>query len=499
MNITFEPAHISVHVPEDTTILQAQRLAGLSPDAPCGGHGTCGKCRVLANGESVLACQTLVRPDMVVQTESDVSHVVLESGIDTAVALRPLRPDMRLHAAVDIGTTTIVCHLLSGVDGAILATSSMLNPQYTFGADVVTRIQAAIGGQMPELTESVRRGVAALVGESCQKAGADPQDIGVLSIVGNPCMQQLFLGVSPDNLAAPPFSPVLTEAKAIPAGEFVPCAPEASLLVVPDISGYVGADTIACVLASRLYEAESPTLLVDIGTNGEMVLGSRHGMTACATAAGPALEGAKIACGMRGAAGAIDHVWLEQGQIVFSVIGGGEAAGLCGSGLIDLAAVLLEQGAINRRGRLQVPEQSPQLARQFSIVDGSPRFTLCDGVYLTQEDIRELQLAKGAIAAGIELMVEELHVSLQDIDEVLLAGAFGSFINKESACAIGLLPPVLLEKIKSIGNAAASGSRRMALDREEFYRAETLCKKIHSLELAALPAFSRCFARHTWF
>lgn len=499
MQIRFYPGGQTVQAPEGTTVLEAQRLAGLSPDAPCGGHGTCGKCRVRVGDREVLACQTKAADGMEIWIHASSNHQVLKTGLENMVQPDPVRQDAPYLAAVDIGTTTMVCHLLDGRTGETLSTAGMLNPQHTFGADVVSRIQSAREHGMDPLTQAVRQGLAELLEQAAREAGAELSEISVLSVVGNPCMQQMFLGISTENLASPPFPPALTAARTAPAGEYLPGLSKAELRIVPDISGYIGADTMGCILASRLCDSDQLTLMVDIGTNGEMVLGSAAGMTACATAAGPALEGAKITCGMRGAAGAIDHVWTENGDIAFSVIGGGAPQGICGSGLIDAAAVLLREGIINRRGRMQTGEQCPQYARRLSEENGMRRFTLCPEVFLTQEDIRELQLAKGAIAAGIDLMVRHLGVTADGIGRVLLAGAFGSFIQKESACAIGLLPPGLLEKIQAVGNAAASGSKMIALNRREFERTEALCRQVHSLELASLPEFSHCFARHMGF
>ena len=472
MKITCQPSGREVQPPPGATVLEAMRLAGLTPDAPCGGSGTCGTCGVYVDGVRRLACQTPVRPGMTVHVPAAGGHVIQETGVGGEVALDPLRPEARFHAAVDIGTTTIVCHLLDGRTGAVLATAGALNPQRAFGADVISRIRAALDGNMEALTAAVRGALSALLEGLCREAGAAPEELGAVAVVGNPCMQQLFLGRSPANLASPPFAPILTRREVLPAGDYI---------------------------ASGLHQSDRLTLVVDIGTNGEMVLGNRHGMTACAAAAGPALEGASISCGMRGAAGAVDRVWLEEEGVRFSVIGGGAPEGICGSGLIDLAAVLLESGAVDRRGRLRTAEQCPRMAPHLT-EDGTGRcFTLCGGVRLTQEDIREVQLAKGAIAAGIELMARSLDVALEEIDRVLLAGAFGSFIRKESACAIGLLPPELLDRIETMGNAAASGSRLIALSLEAFRQSEELCRQVRGLHLESVPGFSRCFARHTWF
>jgi uncharacterized 2Fe-2S/4Fe-4S cluster protein (DUF4445 family) len=299
-------------------------------------------------------------------------------------------------------------------------------------------------------------------------------------MVGNPAMQQLFLGISPENLASVPFAPVLTEAKTIPCREILPICANADLLLVSDISGYIGADTMGCVLSTELYKKEETTLMVDIGTNGEMVLGNKDRMIACSTAAGPALEGANIQFGMRGTDGAIDHVWLENGEVRYSVIGGGEPEGICGSGLIDAIAVGLEMGMLNKRGRIQNEEHI---------------FHLTETIYLTQDDIRQVQLAKGAIYAGIFLMAKQLGLGIPDIQKVQLAGAFGNYLSPKSACRMGLLPEELLDRIEPIGNAAGSGAKMLACNKELLPLTQELTRKIEFLELASLPEFSRTFAK----
>ena len=206
---------------------------------------------------------------------------------------------------------------------------------------------------MEELTAAIRNCMVELTEAVCEKSGIAPENIGVVSVVGNPAMQQLFLGIRPDNLTTVPYAPVLTEASIEPCADRLPCCGNALLLTVPDIGGFVGADTLSCVLATQMYHRKEITLMVDIGTNGELVLGNRDRMIACSTAAGPALEGANIQFGMRACAGAIDHVWLENGLIRCSVIGGGTAKGICGSGLIDAVAAALELGLLNKRGRIQ--------------------------------------------------------------------------------------------------------------------------------------------------
>ncbi|MBQ3503922.1 MAG: DUF4445 domain-containing protein [Oscillospiraceae bacterium] len=472
------PGNIVLEARVGSNLQEVLREAGIYLDAPCGGKGTCGKCKVTIGGEEVPACRTTICRDMTVILPETQPLQILQTGIEGSCAVNPINKGHLL--AIDIGTTTVVCYLLDGITGKELARSSMPNPQAAFGADVISRIQAALRGGLEQETELIRHCLSSLIREVCGEAGISPDQIGVVSPVGNPAMQQLFLGISPENLAAVPFNPVLTEAKAVPCGDILPICPRAQLLVIPNISGYIGADTLGCVLAAELYQKEEITLLVDIGTNGEMVLGSKDRMIACAAAAGPALEGANIQFGMCAAEGAIDHVWLENGRLQCSVIGGGEAKGICGSGMIDAVAAALQTGLLNHRGRLRGEDAVLYLTQK---------------VYLTQEDIRRIQLAKGAIHAGIVLMAKQLGIGTTDIRKVLLAGAFGNHLNPQSACRMGLLPEELADRIEAVGNAAGSGAKMLACDGKLLSLSRQLTEKIEFLELAGLPDFPKTFAR----
>ena len=480
--VTFLNEKQQISVPEGTTVLEAARRLGLELAAPCGGNGTCGKCRVKADGKEVLACRTQVTADLAVELPHQSGATVLIAGQMAHLPAEPIKTGYLM--AFDIGTTTVVSFLLSP-NGEELTAESMLNPQSSYGADVISRIRHALAGGMDELTEKIRRGMSALIGKCCEKAKVSPAEIGVISVAGNPCMQQLFLGIRPDNLASVPFAPVLKKAAAESAAGIFPECKNALLLTVPDISGYVGADTVGCILASGMLETEETVLLVDIGTNGEMVLSHRGRMVACSTAAGPALEGANITFGMRGSTGAIDRVWAENGQIRCSVIGGVRPVGICGSGMIDALAVLLELKLINKRGRILSTRE----------VDGQRVVYLTDGIYLTQEDIRQVQMAKGAIAAGIRLMCGYLGITVREICRVILAGAFGSFLNPESACRIELLPAELSGRISAAGNLAGAGAKMMVINKKQFARTDELLKKVEFIELADLPAFQRTFAQ----
>lgn len=471
--ITFQPSGVQVTVPEGTTLLQAQIQAGLHPDAPCGGHGVCGKCRVvLQDGREVLACQTPVERDEVVHLSQVKSAQILTSFQGTAT----LHPDGTDKYALgfDVGTTTLAAYLLSGETGAQLAEASCMNPQSQYGADVISRIQMAIEGGGETLRRCVLDALAGLTEKLAEKAGISAGDITAAAVVGNTAMHHLLLGIDPTSLVTPPYMPKVSKAMELPGEELLPI--RGTVRVLPNIAGFVGGDTVGCMVATRFDQLEELTLLIDIGTNGEMVLGNRRRRLACSTAAGPAFEGARISCGMRGVAGAVDHVTWKEGKISFHVLGDGPAEGLCGSGLLDLTAALLEEGTIDETGHLE-----------------NGAYCLSPGVTLTQKDVREVQLAKGAIRAGIELLAKELGAAVADIQTVYLAGAFGNYLNPASACRIGMIPPVLENRIVPIGNAAGEGAKLCAVSREEFAYSQRLAQSTEFLELASLPEFQDRF------
>ena len=472
MKLYITNENMTIEAPAGANLLEVLRAAGFGPDAPCGGKGTCGKCKVLVNGNEQLACKTIIEEDMEVTLPESGKAEILAKGITARV-----RADGndRYALAFDLGTTTVVAYLMDGMTSEVLSRCSCVNPQTRYGADVISRIQYAMDGGAEELAETVRKALAELTEQAAKMAGICPKEITVVSIVGNTAMHHLLLGIDPKPLTVPPYMPSVKAAMEMKA-DFLPVAEEAVLRILPNIAGFVGADTVGCLVATRFDALKELTLMIDIGTNGEMVLGNRDGFLACSTAAGPAFEGAKISCGMRGAEGAVDHVKLEGNTVTYSVIGGGKAVGLCGSGLLDLVAVLLANEDIGESGRMEETYTLP----------GS-------SVSLTQKDVREVQLAKAAIRAGIELMCQKRGVKTEDIQKVYLAGAFGSFMDPASACAIGMIPPCLIDRIESIGNAAGEGAKLCAVSREEFDYSKRLAEKAEFLELASMEDFNDCY------
>ena len=460
--LLFQPQGISVSVESGSTVLQAQILAGLRPDAPCGGKGTCGQCRVILEGREVLACQSLVDRDMTVWTKQPEKTQILTGGL--RVTVTPDGTDDYV-LAFDVGTTTVVAYLLEGRTGKLLSQDSCLNPQVQYGGDVISRIQKVLQDGNGEMAGCIREAMVKLAHRVAEKAGIPLEKITASAVAGNTAMHHLLMGIDPKPLVTPPYMPALSGA-----------LERKGARILPNIAGFVGGDTVAGMVATRFDQVEELSLLLDIGTNGEMVLGNRDRRIACSTAAGPAFEGAKISCGMRGAEGAVDHVWMEGKEIRYHTLGGGPAKGLCGSGLLDLVAVLLDAEVIDLSGRMK-----------------GKQYALCDSVTLTQKDVREVQLAKAAVRAGIELLSERLGVRVADIRRVYLAGAFGNYMDPASACRIGMIPPVLLDRIVPIGNAAGEGTKLCALCRAEFDYSKKLARETEFLELASLPRFQKCY------
>ena len=416
------------------------------------------------------------------KTRGEIWAVVGEDGsILEASAERPVV----YMAAFDVGTTTIAGYLIDADTGNTVASRGAGNPQAQYGADVISRANHALEHGVEELSVCVREAIDALIQRMCDEAGVQADRVCAVMLAGNTAMHHLLLGISPDSLVRAPYNPVVNQRLSVSA---VSCGlkihPAAQLYALPVIGGFVGADTVACMISGDWQHRERTALMIDIGTNGELVLGNSSRRMACSTAAGPALEGAKISCGMRAEDGAIDRVWLENEKLCWHVIGRCAAKGICGSGLVDLIAMLLENGQLNGSGRLS---------------DGD-RYEIGDtGVWLTQKDVREVQLAKAAICAGIHLMCDSMGIDLNDISQVDIAGAFGNYVNPDNACAIGMIPPILRDRISQVGNAAGTGAQLALLDADLWKNSEKLAGDTEFLELATVPEFQDEFVEQLSF
>ncbi len=421
-------------------------------------------------------------------------------------------PERLVGIAFDIGTTTVVGYLMDLESGQPLAVSSQLNPQTRYGDDVVSRIAfSSQPGGLEALRGAIVQCLNALIAEATARVGLAPRDVLAATVVGNTTMQHLFLGISPAALAQAPYVPVVEDALSLAAEELgLDMAPGARVWALPNIAGWVGADTVGVLLATRLYAQEEIGLAIDIGTNGEMALGSRERLVTCSTAAGPAFEGAHLSCGMRAADGAIDRVHIEQ-DVSWHAIGEAPPRGICGSGLVDLVAEMLRAGILAPSGLLQNGEalgDGSQALRRRIVQNGRQREFIVAfpsegangrAIHVTQRDVRELQLAKGAIRAGVEILLKELGVGYGDVKKVFLAGAFGNYIRPESALAIGLIPHFPQAEILPVGNAAGEGAKMALLSRRERERASEIARRTEYLELSGRPDFQEVFAEALLF
>ena len=434
-------------------------------------------------------------------------HAVREGHrlIDVQPAAKPARV---LGVAFDLGTTTVVGTLLDLVTGQERGLASTMNGQIPFGDDVLARILRIREdpARLADLQGAAVHSLNEIVADLCQQAGVGPETIVSATLAGNTTMQQIISGMDPCALGELPFTPVFARSIDISAvGIGLRIHPAARLHIFPQIGGFVGGDTVAGMLASGFDHLKKPTLLVDIGTNGEIALLQKDGGILCAsTAAGPAFEGARIAQGMRATAGAIEKVLIKDGDLHINVIGNVPAAGLCGTALIDTVAELLRHGLLDTTGRLLSPEELPAglpaaLRRRVETHGDNSRFVLspATGTYaavcLLQRDIRELQLASGAIRAGAETLLQRAGLTATDLDAVLLAGAFGNFIRRNNAQRIGLLPPLPHERIRFIGNASSMGAKMALLSVKERARAEALRKRSTHVDLSTDPTFQSAF------
>lgn len=416
--------------------------------------------------------------------------------------------------AFDIGTTSVVGTLIDLTHGRDVATASRLNLQHKYGLDVISRIKHSLTAEgMENLHRSVVSTVNEIIDELAVKgavSGAlDRRHIYEISVAGNTTMTHLFLKVPVESLSHMPFTPAFVREQRTTARELsIVINPEGAVYSLPMVGGFVGADTTACILASGMHKAERTSIIVDIGTNGEVALGDHTRMLTSSAPAGPAFEGAEIKYGMRATTGAIEKVVIDN-DVTINVIGNAAAAGICGSGLIDAVAELLNKGVITDTGEMLKPADVPaslsEKLKKRIVLDekGAPMFLLSpkggEPVYLTQKDVRELQLAKGAIRAIIDMLITEAGISLSDIETFYIAGAFGNYIRCESAVRIGLIPPLPREKVRFIGNAALTGSRMTLLCAPLRRDIAAFSREARNMEFAGRPEFQMAFSEAMLF
>lgn len=574
---------VTCTVQHGTNALSLLVREGFSPDAPCGGNGTCGKCRVvmrpappLTREEATLltpaqaeqgvrlACQCRIEEDCSITMESVAGSTIAVHGITRSLPFDPpmqkrciIPPQASLEdqrsleqrvleaaglsqplplsllrqlagresesqavtltcyentplrlewgdcstvnygVAVDIGTTTVCAYLFNLVQGNCIGTASGLNAQRSFGADVISRIEYTKSRPdgLSALQQCIAGQINELVAGLCLEHSVPLDGINLITLVGNTTMLHLLCGVNPSTIAVSPFSPAFTQAHSFPAESLgLSCNPHCIAKVLGGVSAYVGADTVAAMVACSM-DLPQKALLVDIGTNGEIVLNTGGRLIACSTAAGPAFEGAHIRCGTGGTQGAISAVRWEGGRFCYETIGGSRPIGICGSGIVSTLAMLIELGVVDETGRMVDADELEDEAVGSHIVEisGQNAFVLADDIVFTAKDVREVQLAKAAIAAGISTLLDEAGLAAKDLETIYLAGGFGSYLDRDSAQRIGLLPPVDKERIVVSGNAAGSGAAAVLCSRQADEYAVSLQSRCEYIELSTSAKFQQYY------
>jgi uncharacterized 2Fe-2S/4Fe-4S cluster protein (DUF4445 family) len=590
-------------VVEGTNLLELLRRNPVSIDSPCGGKGTCGKCKIRIGGLGLepteneikllgkqviekgyrLACQTFVNSNIDVYTDiiSEDANIVTvgrekkikinpliskiyvelnapdindqRSDVERLVScLDGLEPDMSLKMikdiskilrendfkvtllleenkikaieagnsseqlygiAVDIGTTTIATYLYNLITGERTGVYSRLNPQRKYGADVLSRIEYASSCKEASreisqlIVDCINQGIETLL----EKQFIEKDQVYLISFAGNTAMMHLLMDIPAKNISVAPFIPATTMLHKLAAKEIgININSYGVAVILPAVSGYIGGDIVAGILSTDMHTREAISLFIDIGTNGEMVLGNREFLYSCSTAAGPAFEGANIRNGLGGVQGAIDKVYFGD-VIEYTTIGNIKPKGICGSGVIDAIGEMLKKGLIDETGRIIDTEEANDLSEYYRErlieVEGMRALLLTSNkdnlkqydIIITQKDIREIQNAKAAIAAGIISLIKHSNIQMNDIEKVYLAGGFGNYINTDSAVTIGLIPSELKGKIESVGNSAGSGAVECLLSKESLFDTVKIKQRIKYIELSASPEFADQYVDNMFF
>ena len=474
------------------------RDSGCGFSFPCSGKGVCGKCRVRVTGcvseaderekkltgensAFRLACLTKATGDCELFLP-DKNITALTDGLCSRYSHSPFGEGV--GAAVDIGTTTVALYLYELENEKLLSVHSFANPQGIYGADVISRIEASLGEEKEKLRALISKGLEEGIAELCDKANINKEECKTAVVTGNTAMLSILLGEDVTGLSASPFTLADYFGKTVNINGMRTYIPRA-------ISPFVGSDiTCALISGSDIMKNEKLSLLVDIGTNGEMAIKKGEEIICCSCAAGPAFEGTGIRMGAPAREGAINRVWQERGEIKYSVIGDKTADGICGSALIDSLALFLSLGMIDETGLIKNPTE----------FEGQPAIQIADsGVYITQKDIRSAQLAKAAIRAGIDSLLNSCGAASEDLGRLILAGGFGSFISPENAEIIGLIPPGTAKRTVAVGNAAGMGASAILLSRQALEKSEITAKNAASFELATSDFFMKSYIDNMYF
>ena len=537
IRVALEGPGLEVQVAPGVSLLDAVRSAGLALDSECGGRGTCGQCRVrflegtppptvedaaLLSQEELrdgwrLACQSFLAADCRISVPQRVARArrgAIRIQTDAVEAGKPSEGGRRRKGygiAVDVGTTTVVCYLMDMARALQLGVASFANPQSAFGPDVISRITFAHRGPA-ELKDLQRRLVSNLekhFAALCKDAGIAPDAVSIVTAVGNMTMMHLLRGVDPWPLGVAPYEPVFVELPPFPARAIgFKRFGGAEVHILPGVGGHVGSDIVVGVMGLDLARRPGVSLFIDLGTNGEVVLCAKGVLAGASCAAGPAFEGVHIHSGMAAFPGAIERVDEADGRLEIDTIADAPPLGLCGSGLVDAVALLLRHRLLQRSGRLVDPRRIPadvpdDIASRLED-DGQRRFIIAkkgrsEDIVVTQQDIREVQLAKAPVRATIELLLAGANLKPETIDDVFVAGGFGSSVRSESLLALGVVPEEVRGRIHAAGNTAGFGAKLALVYPERLEEAHRLARRIRHVELVQREDFRQAFAAHMAF
>lgn len=524
--VTFLPDNLSMVVEKDKTILEAAISAGIYLDAHCAGDGTCGKCKVIVNRGQVksspngiitagekknkvyLACLTTIQSDLEVLIP-DSSRVDKEIQTDCLSSIDTLGPSDILGKnfgfCFDIGTTTISGQLINFNSQKILGTKTVYNPQVIFGSDVITRIVfAAKADGLEKLHTAVIDALNQIIQDLVNQCKVSLFDVGSVVCSGNTTMIHLLLNKDPAHIRRQPYVPSANFPSVLRAAEAgININPKGLLSCVPGVSGFLGGDTTAGILSSGIYQKEKLCILIDIGTNGEIVLGNRDFLVACAGSAGPAFEGSGVTSGMRASSGAIQKVSINKNDfsVSYSTIQGELPRGICGSGYIDLLSEMLESGIMDKAGKIKVT------GKRIRLTDYGKEFVVCfkeetsgaADIVINEADIENLKRSKGAIYSACAILVKHLALEFSAISKVFIAGGFGTYLDIEKAIKIGLLPDLERRKFIFIGNSSLAGAREILLSNRAFDLADALAKKITYFELSVDSGYMEEYSQALFF
>jgi uncharacterized 2Fe-2S/4Fe-4S cluster protein (DUF4445 family) len=519
-SIDFEPLGRRGKAAPGQTLLHAAQTAGVGLASVCGGVGTCEECRVrlvsgsltaltlveetafcqdeIANGMR-LACQAEPLSDVKVDIPSEALTSAQRLQLDGEEQYIEINPAFHapgtLGLAVDIGTTKLAAYLVNLETGRTLARAGAMNPQIAYGEDVISRIAFTIremdGGRKLQslLVESINN----LVTGMCSDVQVSRTSVMEAVLVGNTVMHHLIAGLPVEQLGYAPFSPSTVQPITIPARDLgMDLGPAASVYLPPVIAGYVGSDHLAMLRATGAWKSPQPTIALDIGTNTEIAFISGAKILCCSCASGPAFEGAHIHEGMRASPGAIERARWSAGKILWQTIADQPPVGICGSGILDVVAALMDGNLVRPTGALKTVAGS-----DYALVP-SAQTGLGHDLLVTRKDIHEIQLAKSAIRSGVEILLREANLTYSDLDRFIVAGAFGTYLDLHSAVRIGMFPPIPVEKFHQVGNAAGMGAKQMLVSLNERQEAERLAKNINYVELTSLSSFTSLFMEHLY-